>query len=281
MNLEVVFMSDLFLNYYRNEFNRIKESKDITFPLEHKEKIIVYLFRYLSYVSLPLIIILGFSYDYINTSYSPRFFYLFGFIFIFCVHIIITILFFIRMYHVRKKFNYKKKKQKKIIQNALIDHFSKEIILSKKDELTDVILNIKVSDSKEYKELQKQFEKKLTKEKKNVTFNYPILSIVIAISIAILKPVSPDSNILFLTLITMIILGNLAIYSFYKDYYTRYYLPVEEELQDITDLLQELIIYKTIYENDNISISPNNMIKIFNMIDNIDFVNQTINKNTK
>ncbi|WP_214721995.1 hypothetical protein [Exiguobacterium sp. s192] len=274
-------MSDLFLNYYRNEFNRIKESKDITFPLEHKEKIIVYLFRYLSYVSLPLIIILGFSYDYINTSYSPRFFYLFGFIFIFCVHIIITILFFIRMYHVRKKFNYKKKKQKKIIQNALIDHFSKEIILSKKDELTDVILNIKVSDSKEYKELQKQFEKKLTKEKKNVTFNYPILSIVIAISIAILKPVSPDSNILFLTLITMIILGNLAIYSFYKDYYTRYYLPVEEELQDITDLLQELIIYKTIYENDNISISPNNMIKIFNMIDNIDFVNQTINKNTK
>lgn len=274
-------MSDLFLNYYRNEFNRIKESKDITFPLEHKEKIIVYLFRYLSYVSLPLIIILGFSYDYINTSYSPRFFYLFGFIFIFCVHIIVTILFFIRMYHVRKKFNYKKKKQKKIIQNALIDHFSKEIILSKKDELTDVILNIKVSDSKEYKELQKQFEKKLTKEKKNVTFNYPILSIVIAISIAILKPVSPDSNILFLTLITMIILGNLAIYSFYKDYYIRYYLPVEEELQDITDLLQELIIYKTIYENDNISISPNNMIKIFNMIDNIDFVNQTINKNTK
>jgi len=274
-------LSELFLSYYRNEFNRIKDSKEITFPLENKEKTIVYLFRYLAYISLPLIIILSIQYEYKKIWDIKEIIVLFTYLFIVFIHAVVTIIFFIRMYNVRKKFNSIKKEQKSIIKNALIDHFSKEITLQKKDELTNILMDIKLNNSKEYKELKTQFEKKLGKEKKSVTFNYPILSIIVAISIATFKPISSFSSMLFLILIIMIILTNIAIYSFYKDYYKKYYLPVEEELEDITDFLQELVIYKTACENNHVSVSQDNAIKILKMVKDMHHINKNFNTNIK
>ncbi|MGE6556633.1 hypothetical protein [Exiguobacterium artemiae] len=261
-------MLDLFLDLYRKERNEYIEKNKIIFPLAHKEKTTQVMFKYLIYCSLPLISILAIAFNYFDNLESDYLtettFSFWAFIILSFAHVVISIWLVLRLRRKRTIFGIDKKEKKKAIQFEMVRKFSENLTLSKQDYNDEYVVYVELNKSKDFDELKKGFEKRLSKEKKNVSFNYSILSIVISFFIAFSNSLGSTGNngstgkSFTLLFIIPIVTGlGIAIYNFYKDHYEKNYLPIEEELEDVIDLLQEVIIYKTISENGKSILTEN------------------------
>lgn len=249
-------MLDLFIEQYRNKVNEYVEENKIVFPLAHKEKITQGIFKYLMYFSLPFVSLSAITYNLTTEYLKDTSIFFWSFIFLSVVHIVVSLYLIFRIRKLNEKFSLEKKEIKKTMHLEIVKELSKDFTINKSNQSTEQIVSIKLDNSKEFDVLKKGFERRLSKQKKNLSFNYSLMSIVVSFFIAFSNSLSGNGgdtikSITLLFVISLVASLGIAIHNFYKNHYVKNYMPIEEELEDIIDLLQEIIILKTISENNN------------------------------
>ncbi|WP_214729599.1 hypothetical protein [Exiguobacterium sp. s168] len=249
-------MLDLFIEHYRNKVTKFVEENDITFPLAHEDKFTQRVFKYLIYISLPFISLSAIAYNFATEYLKDTTYFFMTFIILSVIHIVVSLYLIIRIRKLTKKFGIDKKEKKKIIQLEMVRLLSKDFIIDKLDQHNEQIVYIKFDNPKEFDELKKGFERRLSKHKKDLSFNYSLMSIVVSFFIAFSNSLGGNNgddtkSLILLIMIPFVASLGIAIHNFYKNHYVKNYMPIEEELEDIIDLLQEVIILKTISENSD------------------------------